>query len=136
MATSCLFSAHSECVVSSFHGIVLIHIFFFKQKTAYEMRISDWSSDVCSSDLPEATKVTISPALTSSKPLTTAIPSPTLTTRPAPVKKSASAAGSRRFSSKCSKISFSKLDISFYKKQNNNKNYQTRFSKYAEGKRI
>src|SRR3546814_5597825 len=27
------------------------HIFFFKQKTAYEMRISDWSSDVCSSDL-------------------------------------------------------------------------------------
>src|SRR3546814_1284588 len=28
-----------------------IYIFFFKQKTAYEMRISDWSSDVCSSDL-------------------------------------------------------------------------------------
>src|SRR3546814_9653118 len=28
--------------------------FFFKQKTAYEMRISDWSSDVCSSDLPDA----------------------------------------------------------------------------------
>src|SRR3546814_1729294 len=28
--------------------------FFFKQKTAYEMRISDWSSDVCSSDLVEA----------------------------------------------------------------------------------
>src|SRR3546814_4624459 len=28
--------------------------FFFKQKTAYEMRISDWSSDVCSSDLHEA----------------------------------------------------------------------------------
>src|SRR3546814_2245365 len=28
--------------------------FFFKQKTADEMRISDWSSDVCSSDLPEA----------------------------------------------------------------------------------
>src|SRR3546814_4650459 len=27
--------------------------FFFKQKTAYVMRISDWSSDVCSSDLPE-----------------------------------------------------------------------------------
>src|SRR3546814_6921838 len=27
--------------------------FFFKQKTAYEMRISDWSSDVCSSDLRE-----------------------------------------------------------------------------------
>src|SRR3546814_1130007 len=29
-------------------------IFFFKQKTAYEMRISDWSSDVCSSDLDDA----------------------------------------------------------------------------------
>src|SRR3546814_1996117 len=29
-----------------------MHMFFFKQKTAYEMRISDWSSDVCSSDLP------------------------------------------------------------------------------------
>src|SRR3546814_4950608 len=28
-----------------------IAFFFFKQKTAYEMRISDWSSDVCSSDL-------------------------------------------------------------------------------------
>src|SRR3546814_5256658 len=28
-----------------------LHLFFFKQKTAYEMRISDWSSDVCSSDL-------------------------------------------------------------------------------------
>src|SRR3546814_9794429 len=28
-----------------------ICVFFFKQKTAYEMRISDWSSDVCSSDL-------------------------------------------------------------------------------------
>src|SRR3546814_8710250 len=27
------------------------HFFFFNQKTAYEMRISDWSSDVCSSDL-------------------------------------------------------------------------------------
>src|SRR3546814_17876956 len=29
-------------------------MFFFKQKTAYEMRISDWSSDVCSSDLQDA----------------------------------------------------------------------------------
>src|SRR3546814_3332819 len=31
--------------------------FFFKQKTAYEMRISDWSSDVCSSDLARHAKV-------------------------------------------------------------------------------
>src|SRR3546814_13819592 len=30
---------------------MLLFLFFFKQKTAYEMRISDWSSDVCSSDL-------------------------------------------------------------------------------------
>src|SRR3546814_3646027 len=31
--------------------LLLVFFFFFKQKTAYEMRISDWSSDVCSSDL-------------------------------------------------------------------------------------
>src|SRR3546814_8423031 len=35
------------CSVFELYDIV----FFFKQKTAYEMRISDWSSDVCSSDL-------------------------------------------------------------------------------------
>src|SRR3546814_3653604 len=36
--------------------VVFFFFFFFKQKTAYEMRISDWSSDVCSSDqvLPQA----------------------------------------------------------------------------------
>src|SRR3546814_2624342 len=32
-------------------SLVVNCVFFFKQKTAYEMRISDWSSDVCSSDL-------------------------------------------------------------------------------------
>src|SRR3546814_17119147 len=37
-----------SCVVTFDFMVV---IFFFKQKTAYEMRISDWSSDVCSSDL-------------------------------------------------------------------------------------
>src|SRR3546814_20029182 len=31
--------------------MLVVFFFFFKQKTAYEMRISDWSSDVCSSDL-------------------------------------------------------------------------------------
>src|SRR3546814_4062599 len=31
----------------------MFFFFFFKQKTAYEMRISDWSSDVCSSDLEQ-----------------------------------------------------------------------------------
>src|SRR3546814_7515877 len=43
-------------VLLSGDGIILwsfisVVFFFFKQKTAYEMRISDWSSDVCSSDL-------------------------------------------------------------------------------------
>src|SRR3546814_5457589 len=33
----------------------IVFFFFFKQKTAYEMRISDWSSDVCSSDLIDLT---------------------------------------------------------------------------------
>src|SRR3546814_1790244 len=32
-------------------SVLVLVFFFFKQKTAYEMRISDWSSDVCSSDL-------------------------------------------------------------------------------------
>src|SRR3546814_9431278 len=31
--------------------VCIFYFFFFKQKTAYELRISDWSSDVCSSDL-------------------------------------------------------------------------------------
>src|SRR3546814_1578890 len=38
--------------ISLFHCVSVLFFFFFKQKTAYEMRISDWSSDVCSSDLP------------------------------------------------------------------------------------
>src|SRR3546814_3141868 len=37
-------------LVFLFSGVAYL-FFFFKQKTAYEMRISDWSSDVCSSDL-------------------------------------------------------------------------------------
>src|SRR3546814_3134220 len=40
--------------------MMLIREFFcFKQKTAYEMRISDWSSDVCSSDLPSILDVAL-----------------------------------------------------------------------------
>src|SRR3546814_4401339 len=35
-----------------------LFFFFFKQKTAYEMRISDWSSDVCSSDLSRRPEMT------------------------------------------------------------------------------
>src|SRR3546814_9644650 len=41
--------------------IYFIVVFFFKQKTAYEMRISDWSSDVCSSDLWTSDNSTSSP---------------------------------------------------------------------------
>src|SRR3546814_2112313 len=37
---------------------------FFKQKTAYEMRISDWSSDVCSSDLMRSAEVWFQPGAT------------------------------------------------------------------------
>src|SRR3546814_5424572 len=46
------------CVCGLILGVLFLYMcvdmvvfFFFKQKTAYEMRISDWSSDVCSSDL-------------------------------------------------------------------------------------
>src|SRR3546814_8996101 len=38
-------------VIASSSEIVTVVVFFCKQKTAYEMSISDWSSDVCSSDL-------------------------------------------------------------------------------------
>src|SRR3546814_7585358 len=40
--------------------LISVLFFFFKQKTAYEMRISDWSSDVCSSDLPAELKTAVS----------------------------------------------------------------------------
>src|SRR3546814_3348646 len=39
------------CYECSLYLYFVSLFFFFKQKTAYEMRISDWSSDVCSSDL-------------------------------------------------------------------------------------
>src|SRR3546814_6884911 len=44
-------------------------IFFFKQKTAYEMRISDWSSDVCSSDLPQGISFDASGAAAIDRPV-------------------------------------------------------------------
>src|SRR3546814_7958653 len=56
----CLFVYYVCVAFVSFHRRVMnvsydccfdVLFFFFKQKTAYEMRISDWSSDVCSSDL-------------------------------------------------------------------------------------
>src|SRR3546814_4606315 len=41
--------------------LFILIIFIFKQKTAYEMRISDWSSDVCSSDLAPRTRDRLQP---------------------------------------------------------------------------
>src|SRR3546814_3943306 len=59
----CLFAVYVQyvcvqydCMSSSLVWLLVIYVrlfFFFKQKTAYEMRISDWSSDVCSSDLAD-----------------------------------------------------------------------------------
>src|SRR3546814_5578092 len=43
--------------LGSIYVLRIYLFFFFKQKTAYEMRISDWSSDVCSSDLIEPREV-------------------------------------------------------------------------------
>src|SRR3546814_1082463 len=42
--------------------MVSVFFFFFKQKTAYDMRISDWSSDVCSSDLGRQQAISQPPA--------------------------------------------------------------------------
>src|SRR3546814_3068250 len=41
--------------------LCVFFFFFFKQKTAYEMRISDWSSDVCSSDLRRGRRAVVDP---------------------------------------------------------------------------
>src|SRR3546814_7098225 len=59
-------------------SFLLFDFFFFKQKTAYEMRISDWSSDVCSSDLSSLTTFqssawTVAVASNTVKPHNTAI---------------------------------------------------------------
>src|SRR3546814_5180576 len=51
MKCGCCVVTEVVCVVYSVLWWECICFFFFKQKTAYEMRISDWSSDVCSSDL-------------------------------------------------------------------------------------
>src|SRR3546814_17941580 len=45
-----------DMIVLSVYVVGCCVFFFFKQKTAYEMRISDWSSDVCSSDLLDPVK--------------------------------------------------------------------------------
>src|SRR3546814_8504749 len=43
--------------------IFFVFVFFVKQKTAYEMRISDWSSDVCSSDLADPEQLVLPPIM-------------------------------------------------------------------------
>src|SRR3546814_8732756 len=54
MICSLYFMSYVYIAYASVHFLYnyVLYFFFFKQKTAYEMRISDWSSDVCSSDLP------------------------------------------------------------------------------------
>src|SRR3546814_7145652 len=52
MYARCIYNTVVVCLSLFMVLSCLICFFFFKQKTAYEMRISDWSSDVCSSDLP------------------------------------------------------------------------------------
>src|SRR3546814_1822200 len=47
--------------------VVNVLFLFFKQKTAYEMRISDWSSDVCSSDLFLVPAINVNDSVTKSK---------------------------------------------------------------------
>src|SRR3546814_19887750 len=53
-------------VWAEFNRVVCPFLFWFKQKTAYEMRISDWSSDVCSSDLWSSSTALPSPRRASS----------------------------------------------------------------------
>src|SRR3546814_10627331 len=50
--SDCDILVYNRGVWTACYVLIVLFFFFFKQKTAYEMRISDWSSDVCSSDLP------------------------------------------------------------------------------------
>src|SRR3546814_8643544 len=52
-----MFVVCCRCFVCHVYVVFVCFFFFFKQKTAYEMRISDWSSDVCSSDLVEVSLI-------------------------------------------------------------------------------
>src|SRR3546814_17985084 len=49
------------CLCIYLFYVSYVIVFFFKQKTAYEMRISDWSSDVCSSDLRDLDTAVVQP---------------------------------------------------------------------------
>src|SRR3546814_3261231 len=74
---------------------VIILFFFFKQKTAYEMRISDWSSDVCSSDLLKRGATVFSPTPRRKSP-TRVRPWPPPRHASRPLKAAASARRARR----------------------------------------
>src|SRR3546814_2608948 len=50
-------------VVWNVTNLLLCYFLFFKQKTAYELQISDWSSDVCSSDLEEIAEAVKQPVV-------------------------------------------------------------------------
>src|SRR3546814_3745295 len=62
----CVYLKSHVIIIHWFVSVFLVYIrhyvfFFFKQKTAYEMRISDWSSDVCSSDLTAHSEIVHAP---------------------------------------------------------------------------
>src|SRR3546814_6332551 len=71
---------YSSCFLSTYHVffylmftylcdvITVLFFFFFKQKTVYDMRISDWSSDVCSSDLALEAAAEVPATLTADGP--------------------------------------------------------------------
>src|SRR3546814_2864917 len=61
-----------QVVLDCLCGVYVLYIFFFKQKTAYEMRISDWSSDVCSSDLRSVAPCACAQSSTSHSPFSSA----------------------------------------------------------------
>src|SRR3546814_4517662 len=61
---NCIFNMFRSSVILSLMIVLDVNMFFFfKQKTAYEMRISDWSSDVCSSDLSLVNQYAAFPSL-------------------------------------------------------------------------
>src|SRR3546814_7624575 len=66
--------------------VLFVYFFFFKQKTAYEMRISDWSSDVCSSDLLLGKMTDMKELIRKRLGLATAGPAKAATTKETPKK--------------------------------------------------
>src|SRR3546814_16041243 len=90
-------------------------MFFFKQKTAYEMRISDWSSDVCSSDLSL-------PDLLSAPPLPPDFPSNPMPALTVAVVSNARRSEERRVGKECVSTCRSRWSPYHKKKKNNHSN--------------